>query len=112
MDNIIWILFIQNKRLEVSIALPELSHNRTICAHVHVTNTLHKFNMIIGWDLLREIGITLNFKEHSIRWDDIEIPMKLAAHLHHLDTVFQRLQDAVLKVNAKNLYLANPNLNT
>ena len=32
--------------------------------------------MIIGRDLLSEIGITFKFKENSIQWDDIEIPMK------------------------------------
>jgi hypothetical protein len=32
--------------------------------------------MIIGSDLLSEIGITLNFNDNSIQWDDFEIPMK------------------------------------
>ena len=60
----------------MNIALPELSNSRTICAHVHVAPKLNEFDMIIGRDLLSELGITLNFKENSIQWDDIEIPMK------------------------------------
>ena len=68
--------FHTTQKVEVNIALPELSNNRTICAHVHVAPKLNEFDMIIGRDLLSKLGITLNFKESSIQWDDIEIPMK------------------------------------
>ncbi len=47
--------------------------------------------MIIGHDLLCKIGITLNFKENSIQWDDIEILMKpedatTKTHFHIADS--------------------------
>ena len=92
--------FRTKQKVEVNIALPELSNNRTICAHVHVTSTLNEFDMIIGRDLLSEIGITLNFKEHSIQWDDIEIPMKPAnatkTHFHIADS--PTLDDATERI--------------
>ena len=61
---------------EVNVALPELSNSRMINTHVHVAPKLNQYDMIIGRDLLSELGITLNFKDHTIQWDDIEIPMK------------------------------------
>jgi hypothetical protein len=93
--------FRTNQRVEVNIALPELSNNRTICAQVHVTPKLNDFDMIIGRDLLSEIGITLNFKENSIQWDDIEIPMKpedatTKTHFHIADS--PSLDDATERI--------------
>jgi predicted aspartyl protease len=68
--------FNTTQKVEVNVALPELSNNRTICTSVHVAPKLNQFDMIIGRDLLSNLGITLNFKDHKVQWDDIEIPMK------------------------------------
>ena len=88
-------------KVEVNIALPELSNNRTICTQVHVTPKLNEFDMIIGHDLLSELGITLNFKTNSIQWDDIEIQMKpedaeLKTHFHIADS--PTLDDATERI--------------
>ena len=34
------------------------------------------YDLIIGRDLLRELGIVLDFKNNTIQWDDVEMPMK------------------------------------
>jgi hypothetical protein len=67
-----------------------------------VTPKLNDFDMIIGRDLLSEIGITLNFRENSIQWDDIEIPMKpdedatTKTHFHIADS--PTLDDATERI--------------
>ena len=32
--------------------------------------------MIIGREILKELGILLNFKDETIEWDEVIIPMK------------------------------------
>ena len=61
--------------------LPEFSTSKVIQWVCHVdTKTLRKnaqYNMIIGADLLSELGIEINFDtQRIIIWEGIEIPMK------------------------------------
>ena len=49
---------------------------------LHIVNentdsqTQHKYDMIIGRDLLRELGITLNFSDQTMTWDESTVRMK------------------------------------
>ena len=56
--------------------LPELHDNRMIAWDLHVTQNLGAYDMILGRDLLRDLGITLNFSEDTIEWDHASIPLK------------------------------------
>ena len=47
-----------------------ISHN------VHVTDNHMNYDMIIGRDLLEELGIDLKFSTKTIAWQHREIPMK------------------------------------
>lgn len=68
--------FESNKKVLIHLALPEMSDTKSINTWVHLAPMLQQYDMIIGRDLLAELGIKLDFKEHTISWDDIEIPMK------------------------------------
>ena len=68
--------FVTNKQASAQFILPELHEGRTICASVHVTPHLGQYDMIIGRDLLRELGIVINFAEETVTWDDVSTPMK------------------------------------
>eukprot|EP00957_Ditylum_brightwellii_P151286 11520028-Ditylum_brightwellii.AAC.1 len=37
-----------------------------------------RYNMILGKDLIRELGIELDFKENSITWGNYQADMKSA----------------------------------
>jgi len=64
-------------RCALEFALPELSPSKVVKASVHVTQQrLGNYDMILGRDLLEELGLQMNFAEHTIRWGDGEIPMK------------------------------------
>ena len=61
---------------ELNIKLPELNHTAMITTEFHVTNAKSNYDLIFGRDLLRELGINLNFKNNTMSWQDIFIPMK------------------------------------
>ena len=49
-----------------------------LVAHVDEATTSDKeqFDMVIGTDLMEELGIDISFRKKTIEWDSIEIPMK------------------------------------
>ena len=59
------------------MTLPELSPSREVRAKVHVTQQrLGLYDMVMGRDLLEELGLQLNFADQTVKWDDYEVPMK------------------------------------
>ena len=56
--------------------MPELYQSRIITHEKHVTNAYMGYDMIIGMDLMSELGIDILNSTHSIKWDDAEIPMR------------------------------------
>ena len=42
----------------------------------HVAKDLASYDMIIGWDLLHELGIDIKFSTKTIEWGGVSIPMK------------------------------------
>ena len=56
---------------------------------VHVTENDMNYDMIIGQDLLEELGIDLKFSTKTIVWQHREIPMKdrkcTLHNLYHVD---------------------------
>ena len=62
-------VFETNKLVDLQFILPELYEGRTICATAHITKQLGQYDMILGRDILRELGIVIDFKEETIIWD-------------------------------------------
>ena len=61
---------------EIKLKLPELSDTAEINVKCHVTKQKSKYDLILGREILRELGITLNFNNNTINWSDTSIPMK------------------------------------
>eukprot|EP00957_Ditylum_brightwellii_P161802 12319000-Ditylum_brightwellii.AAC.1 len=62
--------------------------------------------MILGRDLLWEVGIDLNFKENSISWGDYQADMKdiditLAEHLAAVETTTAAVTDIAEILDSK-----------
>ncbi len=68
--------FKTTEQVQVQLILPELHEGKTICCNALVANALGIYDLIIGRDLLSELGFMLNFKTQTVEWDEIEIPMK------------------------------------
>ena len=64
---------VSNKR---NVSLPELWDTRIVEWTAHVTNQKSNYDMIIGRDVLTELGISLNFKDMTMQWDTAIVPMK------------------------------------
>ena len=65
-------------KVQNHIILKEFFENQFIEWNLHVDSTpgLHWYNMILGCDIMSELGITLNFKDQTMTWDDLTINMK------------------------------------
>ena len=98
---------ITNQKVKLQFVIPELHDKRTIQWEATVTKNPVNYDMIIGLDLLTELGIQLSFEDQTITWDDSTIPMKsfdaqvqTAYHVEDNDIVeaamdrIKRIQDA------------------
>ena len=56
--------------------IPELHSGRVIEWDLHVTKSLGAYDMIIGRDILSDLGFKFDFTTMSVEWDGSEIPMK------------------------------------
>ena len=62
--------------VEAQFQLTELNPTVIIPYKLHMTELLGIYNMIIGGDLLNEMGLTLDFSTETITWNDASVPMK------------------------------------
>ena len=81
--------------------LPELNETSTIEYPVHVTDHLGGYDMVLGRDLLHELGIKLSFDTKSVEWQNVSIPMKVPdcrveQHMHIQDS--RSIQDATNRI--------------
>ena len=70
--------FQTTKTCKIKFTLPAFHKHRNISwkAFVDETDTLSsRYDMIIGRDLLEELGINFLFKEHMMEWDNATTPM-------------------------------------
>ena len=62
---------------KVQFALLELHEQKLITYKMHMSKSqLGDYDMVIGRDLMKELGIKLNFDEEVIEWEDHSVPMK------------------------------------
>ena len=60
----------------LELELPEFNHTAVINAEFHVTLQESTYDIILGRDLLRSLGLNFNFKENTITWEHVSIDMK------------------------------------
>lgn len=68
--------FVTNKKTSITFSLPTLHEKRTIESLMHVSPDLQNYDIILGRDLLQELGIILNFQDATIQWEHAITPMK------------------------------------
>ena len=66
-----------SEKAMIQFSLPEFYEKTIIQKEVHVFSTDMSYDMIIGRDLMTELGINIDFFNQKIKWQDAEIPMKL-----------------------------------
>ena len=66
-----------HREVRIQFKLPEFHANRVIEWVFQVTSDLGNYDMIIGRDLLRELGFKFDFKTREVEWDSAAIAMKI-----------------------------------
>ena len=62
---------------EIHFTLPEFSDKKIIRWNFNITDSKDLgYDIIIGRDILIELGISLSFKNKSVKWEGISIPMR------------------------------------
>ena len=65
-----------NKKAKIQFSLPELFEAPLIEWRVHLADSLGNYDMIIGRDMLSELGIDLHFSTFTCTWEKRTIPIK------------------------------------
>ena len=64
-----------NTKTATSFSFPDLHDNKLINQSIQVVNlNIDRYDMIIGRDLIRSLGIVIHGSEMTIHWDDATIP--------------------------------------
>ena len=63
-------------KTKTEFLLPEFFEDRLIEWDIHLTETLGNYDMIVGRDILCELGIDINFSTSTCTWDNSTIPMR------------------------------------
>ena len=78
----------------INFTLPEFSSSRSIKWKVHVDNNTPtnqaRYDMIMGTDLMEELGVDISFKHMTISWDGVDIPMKNRGSISDSETLHYR----------------------
>ena len=94
--------FETTEQVVVQFQLPELSKSKVIEWKMHVDsskNLSKSYNMIIGTDLLQELGFTLDFNNNIIIWDDATVAMKDKDYFHEDENLLENLHEEFFDSN-------------
>lgn len=67
--------FLTKYETEIVFTLPLLHETKEIKTMMHVAPSIANYDMIIDRDLLHDLGIVLDFSNHTIAWDHAIAPM-------------------------------------
>ena len=56
--------------------IPEFHNDRVIEWDLHIAQNLGAYDMIVGRDILTDLGFKFDFTTSSVEWDGVSIPMK------------------------------------
>jgi hypothetical protein len=90
--------FVTNRKAVVDFKFPELSTNKSVSWTVHVDHKSEQktaaYDMIIGMDLMTDIGIYVNTENKTINWEGNCIPLKARGELSE-DNVIHTLYHTI-----------------
>ena len=68
--------FSTNSKCKLLFKLPELHDSATIIENAYVAQNLGTYDMILGRNTLRTLGINIIFSNNTIEWNGSQAPMK------------------------------------
>jgi hypothetical protein len=99
-------IYTTKRKALVEFTLPEFSTNKTISCVCHVDESadphLTHYDMIIGDELLKELGIDLIYSTAipTVRWEEVEAPMKprhTLSESHVMEQIYYQAVDMASK---------------
>ena len=64
------------EKVKTHLTLPEFHDDRLIEWEFHLADNLGIYDMIIGRDMMEELGIDVHFSKSEVEWDQATIPMR------------------------------------
>jgi len=90
-----------SQKPKLQFMLPELSETKLIEWEMHVVeSTTMNYDIIIGRDILEELGIVINFKTKQITWDEVSVPMRSMNTVQH-EGYFIHDSDLIVEATAR-----------
>ena len=81
-------------------SLPEFSESKIIDWEFSLTDSEHLgYDIIIGRDLMRELGIVINFNDQTVSWEGTDIPMRDLNRLRKLKMTKKELNTIIKNSN-------------
>ena len=68
--------FVTRGKVKIDLKLPEFDPGITIRTRINVTDQKSSYDIILGRDILRKLGITLDFKNAKITMQEYVVDMK------------------------------------
>lgn len=65
-----------NSTVDGKLILPEFHDGRVLKWKFHVSKTLGAYDMIVGRDLMKDLGMDIRFSDETIEWADAEVPFR------------------------------------
>jgi predicted aspartyl protease len=66
-----------NKKVKIHFNLPEFYENKIIEWEAHVLEgNQSNYDMILGRDILKELGMDINFSKETVSWEEAQVPKK------------------------------------
>lgn len=81
--------FITSKTVTARIRLPEFHESATVTQTYHVCHQKIPYDVIIGRETLQQLGISLDFKNSQIIWNDSAVEMKQPKLLDNRSNLLQ-----------------------
>jgi transposase InsO family protein len=93
--------FVTRQRRQVQFRLSEFNKSKILTWTCHIDETtnrkLAQYDMIIGTDLMTELGIDINFSSNKMSWEGVDIPMcpkNLITDPHVANNIYHRTMEA------------------
>ena len=61
---------------ETKFKVPEINQLAEVCKKLHVTQMNGRYNAILGQDVLKELGLVINFHAETVCWKKSVVDMK------------------------------------
>ena len=83
-----------SQKCQTRFELPEVSNTMVIQTPIHLTKHLDRYDMIMGRDMMKELGIKLDFEHEFIHCQHVEVPMRSLTEAKNEEIHFYKVEES------------------